>query len=194
MGKRTSDALAIAAILTGAGLGLGLTSRAVEGVADTARDSDSSMRIQIVRPHMDGVRGNVRVRSDVTVRDSYRGPEVYMMRRMRENVRDRERMDRLMIQSDELLLTAKGMNGFDEEGLERLEAQTEALRIQIGEMELSEIEAMLESGKLEAMLEDLGLENLSVDVRLDGDDQRRRRGRRGPRRAVDVPGVDATTN
>jgi len=188
MGKRTSDALAIAAIPSGAGLGLGLTSVAVDGVADTTLDSDSSMRIQIVRHDMDGANG------DVTVRASHKGPSVYMMRRMRADGRDRARMNRLMIQSDELLLNARGMEELDAEEIKKLETQTEALRIQIGELELSEIKAMLQSGKLESVLEDLGLENLSIDVRRDGEDQRRRRRRRGPRRAFDVPDVDASAN
>ena len=103
-------------------------------------------------------------------------------------------MNRLMIQSDELLLNARGMEGLDAEEIKKLETQTEALRIQIGELELSEIKAMLQSGKLESVLEDLGLENLSIDVRRDGEDQRRRRRRRGPRRAFDVPDVDASAN
>ena len=188
MGKRTSDALAITAILSGALLGLGLTSLAVEGVADTDRSSDSSMRIQILRSDLDG---NPR---DVTVGAARGGPNVYMLRRMRERGRDRERMDRLMIKSDELMLQITGMKGFDEDELERLEEQTEALRIKMGELELSEIEAMVQSGKLEAMLRDLGIDNLSIDVRRDGDDQRRRRRRRGPRRAVDLPGVDVSAN
>jgi hypothetical protein len=188
MGKRTSDALAIVAILSGAGLGLGLTGLAFDGVADTALDSDSSMRIQIVRHGMDGIDG------DVTVRASHRAPNAYMMRRMRESGRDRARMDRLMIRSDELLLNARGMEELDAEEIKRLETQTEALRTQIGQLELSEIAAMLQSGKLEAMLEDLGLESLSIDVRRDGEDQKRRRRRRRPRRVVDVPGVDVSAN
>ena len=69
MGNRTSDFIALAAILGGAGLGLGLTSL-VAGTATVARADDASVEVHVVP-------------SRVLVRDGSGAPAIYFRSRTR---------------------------------------------------------------------------------------------------------------
>ena len=172
MGKRTSDFLALAAILSGAGVGLGLTSLRAENRPDTVRDRDeSSVRVE--------VRRGMRVEpGQIIVSTSPRGSIVYMLRRERENVEvHRQRLQRIRV---------------DVESLQR--GQLLELRSQL--RGLGDSEALAELLEAVESLEDLDLgESLTIDVSQDEEDQRRkRRRRRRPRRIADVPNSAGSGN
>ena len=155
MGKRTSDFLALAAILSGAGVGLGLTSLRAENQANTVRENDeSSVRVD--------VRRGMRIEpGQIIVSTSPRSPNVYMLRRTRDNVEvERQRLQRIRV---------------DVENLRR--GQLEELRSQL--RELSESEALAELLEGVECLEDLDLgASLTVDLQREGEVQRRKRRRR----------------
>ena len=195
MGRKTSDFVALAAILAGSGFGLGLTSLFARGapVPDT---DDSSVRVQ-VRRHV------VTVDRDHIIVDGSMAPTVYLRRapfgRLRVNVGELRGVERGLRR---LEWQIKGLEG---ERLERLRSQVEELRLETGKLERSGVKSLLESGEFEALLESLeGLEALedlnfsqdfTIEVRRDDEDGRRRRRRRPPpHRAVDVPDSDAPRN
>ena len=165
MGKRTSDFLALAAILSGAGVGLGLTSLRAENQPNTVRESDeSSVRVE--------VRHRVRVEPGQIVvstspRASRPSPEfermldVYVLRRTRDNVEvERQRLQRIRVDVEDLRRYQ----------LEELQSRVRAL---------SESEALAELLEGVESLEDLDLEeSLTADFQRDGEDQRRKRRRR----------------
>ena len=187
MGKRTSDFLALAAIISGAGVGLGLTGLRAENGPASVRDRDeSSVRVE--------VKHRVRVApGNITVRMSPQGSDTYMWRRMGGAAPDGEHF-RVMIRGEELLIDAQEMAGRDRERLGARRMQLEGLRAQMETLrrraeEAGDSDAWVEMvAELEA-LENLDLgESLRFEVRRgDGDEDQRRRRRRRPRRVADAP-------
>lgn len=208
MGKRTSDFMAFAAILGGAGLGLGLTSLYAEsGGNRRSQTDDASMRFEILRQNIVVEPGRIAetleegqvVRHAIIVGMKGRDvtPEAatrrFRMRtRMGPNGFDRMQLDRLLAQVEEFRRVEREIKGLDGERLERLRAQVEELELEA--RELGDFEALFEALEGIESLEDLDLD-LTIDVRRDDEDQRRRRRRRRPpRRAADVPDSDASGN
>jgi len=208
MGKRTSDFMALAAILGGAGLGLGLTSLFAQSGGDRgSRVDDSSMRFEILRRDIAVERGRIAdsfedgqvVRHAIIV--GMKGSDVTReatARRFRMRTRigptgfDRTQLDRLLAQVDELRRVEREIKGLDGERLERLRAQVGELELEA--RELGDFEALFEALEGIESLEDLDLD-LTIDARRDDEDQRRRRRRRRPpRRAADFPDSDASGN
>jgi hypothetical protein len=198
MGKRTSDFLALAAILSGAGVGLGLTGlRAENGPASVRNRDESSVRVEVKR-RIRVAPGNITVRMSPQGSDTYLGR--YLWRRMGGAGPDGEHF-RVMIRGEELLIDAQEMAGRDRERLgarrmqlEGLRAQMETLRRRAEEAGDSEawVEMVAELEALESL--DLG-ESLRFEVRRgDGDEDQRRRRRRRPRRVADAPDADAPGN
>lgn len=193
MGKRTSDFLALAAILSGAGVGLGLTGlRAEDGPAAVRDRYESSVNVDVKR--------RVRVApGNITVRAFPRGSNAYMWRSRGGDGPDGEQF-RVMIRGEQLLVDAQEMTGLERERLEARRMQLEGLRAQMETLRkrapaTGDSEAWAEMvTELEA-LENLDFgENLTIEVRRgDGDeDRRRRRRRRRPSRVADAPDADAT--
>jgi hypothetical protein len=175
MGKRTSDFMALAAIESGAGLGLGLTGLFAQSGADSVpRAHDSSVRVRVLRRNM-VVEPGRRLDSSAGLHVVHEAPIV--------------EPERLRVR----FFGAREMEGLDREQLERLRAQIEELGRETREM--GDLEGLYEAlGELEA-LEDLDLEaNLTIDILQGDEDQRRKRRRRGPRRAVEGPQVDPSGN
>lgn len=181
MGKRTSDFMALTVILTGAGLGLGLTTLFARA-APVAQVDDASVEIQIVPGRVmvrnRSVAPTIYFRSRAGAYRSNWAPSERLRievkkRRRTEEVSGREELERLMTQVQELLHEAR---------------------------EGREFKAMFVSDGLEALeiLEDLdGDLTMTLDIlqsATDGDEQRRRRRRRHPRRAAEVPDPDAPGN
>ena len=110
MGKRTSDFVALAAILGGAGLGLGLTSL-VTRIAHVARVDDVSVQVHVVPGR-------------VLVRDGSGSPAIYFRSRARWNRPDWAPSEELRAQVEELRLEAWEMADFEtlSEALEGVEA------------------------------------------------------------------------
>ena len=175
MGKRTSDFMALATIVAGAGLGLGLTSLFPQSGADAApRAEDSSVRVRVLR----------------------RNIVVEPGRRLDASEESHVVREALIVEPQRLrvgLFGTQGMEGLDREQLERLRAQVEELRRET--RELGDLEGRYEVLEWEA-LEALELgENLTIDiVQLKDDERRKRRRRRRPRRAVEGPQADALGN
>ena len=206
MGKRTSDFMALAAILGGAGLGLGLTSLFAQSRADGVSHADDFS----VSPGVPGKGSYIRIRGGKSL-------DVEILRRSIELVPGRiadsseepnivrhalivgmER-DRIGLTPDAprfRMRTRVRANGFDRAQLERLRAQVEELRRKAGE--LDEIKALSEALEGVEALEDLDLgQNLTIDIlRSDDDERRRRRRRRGgrPRWTAEAPDSDAPGN
>ena len=186
MGKRTSDFMALAAILGGAGLGLGLTSLLyVESRVDRVPQADDSS----VSRRAPGAGSYIRYRGgrslDVEV---VRHALIVEMDRSKIGVTPEGTAPRFRMR------TRVRANGLDRAQLERLRAQVEELRREAGELdELKELAEALEA--VEA-LEDLDLgQNLTIDIfRSDDDERRRRRRGRRPRWAAEGPGSDAPGN
>lgn len=181
MGTRTSDFIALTAILGGAGLGLGLTSPWA-GTAPVARVDGRSVEVRV------GPRR-------VLARDGSMARTLYFRSRARANRPDWAPSERFRVEAEEFRRVEQG---FDREELDRLMTQVqELLREARGGREF---EAILSEG-LEALelLEDLDVGgDLTMTIDLlqsenDGDEQRRRR-RRRPRRAAEVPDADAFGN
>lgn len=208
MGIRTSDFMAFAAILGGAGLGLGLTSLFAQSGGDRGSHvDDSSMRFEILRRDFVVEPGRiadsfedgqvVRHALIVGMKGSVVTPEAttrrFRMRtRMGPNGFDRMQLDRLLAQVEKFRRVEREIKGLDGERLERLRTQVEELELEA--RELGDFEALFEALEGIESLEDLDLE-LTIDVRRDDEDQRRRRRRRRPpRRAADVPDSDASGN
>ena len=190
MGKRTSDFIALASIVGGAGLGLGLTSLLVENAVPDA--ADSSVRIRVVRPSI-----------------------VERERRLNASADERVVHEALIVppgQAKAELFYSREKMGFDREELERVMAQGGALRLDIlngGDLEglyealenlkalenLEGLEALEALGQLDA-LEGLDLgSDLTIDiVRSYDDERRRRRRRRRPRAAAEIPSFDTPGN
>ncbi len=187
MRKRTSDFMALAAILGGAGLGLGLTSLYARS-APVAQVDDASVEVRVLP-------GRVLVRdgsgaSTIYFRSRARSNrpvwEPLERQRLRVNVEEaRERAADLAreqrnIELEELRRVERAIKGFDRERVERLRAQMEELRLEAREM--ADFEALFEALEGVEALEDLDLERLTNDIRRDEEDERRRRRRRRPRR------------
>ena len=197
MGKRTSDFVAITAILGGVGLGLGLTSLVARSQSDDSsmdleyqrrsirvmpgRISDSSRDIDYIRHaiivEMEG--------REIRVSPQRPGPRFRMRTRIGADGFDRAQFEKLLYQIEELRRVEQEIKGQDGERVERLKAQVEELRLEA--KELSDFEALFEA------LEELEAD-LTMDIRQDGEDQRRRRRRRRPHRVADVPESDGSGN
>ena len=83
-------------------------------------------------------------------------------------------------QLEELRRVEREIEGFDREQVQRLRAQMEELRLEARGM--ADLEALFEALEGVEALEDLDLETLTIDIRRDEEDQRRRRRRRRPGR------------
>ena len=179
MGKRTSDFMALTVILSGAGLGLGLTGL----FARTAQVDDASVEVQIVPGR-------------VMVRHRSADPTIYFRSRVGMYRYDRAPSERFRIEIEERRHIEEGS---DREELERLMIQVqERLR---EAREAREFEAMFVTDGLKEVMEILddldGDLTMTLDVLQsanDGDEQRRRRRRRRPRRVAEVPDSDAPGN
>ena len=185
MGNRTSDFIALVAILGGAGLGLGLTSL-VATTAPVARADDASVDVHVVP-------GRVLVRDGSGARAIYFRSQARSRRRWAPSERlrvyeeaqgrfGRDRVDRLRsnVELEKLRRVQQEIKGFDREQVERLRAQVAELRLEAREM--ADFEALFEALEGVEALEDLDLERLTNDIRRDEEDERRRRRRRRPRR------------
>ena len=173
MGKRTSDFIALAAILGGAGLGLGLTSLYARS-APVAQVDDVSVEVRVVPGRVLVRHGSVR-------------PTIYFRNRARANRLDWAPLERPRVnveeaenQLEELRRVKREITRFDREQVERLRTQVQELRLEAGEM--ADFESLFEALEGLEALQDLDLENLAIDVRRDEEDQRRRRRRRRPPR------------
>jgi hypothetical protein len=174
MGKRTSDFMALATIVAGAGLGLGLTNLFPQSGADAApRAEDSSVRVRVLR----------------------RNIVVEPGRRLDASAWSNVVREALIVEPERLRFGFFGtpkMEGLDREQLERLRAQAEELRREKREMgDLKGRYEVLEWEAFKAL--ELG-ENLTIDVLQLKDDERRKRRRRRPRRAVEGPQADPLGN
>jgi hypothetical protein len=197
--------MAFAAILGGAGLGLGLTSLYAENAGNRrSQADDASMRFEILRRNIVVERGRIAetledgqvVRHAIIVgmkgRDVTREATARRFRmrtRVGPNGFDRTQLDRLLAQAEELRRIEQEFKGQDGERLERLRAQVEELELEAREM--ADFEALFEAFEGVESLEDL---DLTIEMRQDEEDQRRRRRRRPPRRAADVPDSDGSGN
>ncbi len=173
MGKRTSDFMALAAILGGAGLGLGLTSLYARS-APVAQVDDASVDVHVVPGRVLVRHGSVRPTIYFRSRARATGPDWAPSERLRVDVEEGEN------QLEELRRVKRGIKRFDRGQVERLRAQVEGLRLEAREM--ADFEALFEALEGLEALEELDLENLTINVRRDEEDQRRRRRRRHPRR------------
>ena len=172
MGKRTSDFVALAVIVGGAGLGLGLTSLFARSRAAPVPDArHSSVDVQVLRRSIvveptwtARASGERRIVHEALIVEPERieveysvAPSFRFRTRVRTNAPDREPLERLMAQLGELELEGS---------------------------ELDELkERLSEALKGVEVLEDLDLEeNFTIDIlRSDDDDDERRRRRRRPR-------------
>ena len=171
MGKRTSDFMAIAAIFGGAGLGLGLSGLFVAIPADRAPNADdSSIEVRVLRRNIimgprqvdESTTGAPVVHRALIVESDRSGVanEVAPFFRLRTRAR-RSRSER------QRWGTLRG----------EVEVEVEDIRLEAREMvELKKrlFEALSEVEALEDL--DVG-ENVTIDIRRDGDDKRRRRRR-----------------
>jgi hypothetical protein len=180
MGKRTSDIMAFAAILGGAGLGLGLTSLYAENAGHRrSQADDASMRFEILRRNIVVERGRIAE----TLEDGQVVRHAIILGMKGRDVTREAPARRFRMR------TRVGPNG---ERLERLRAQVEELELEAREM--ADFEALFEALEGVESLEDLDLD-MTIDMRRDAEDQRRkRRRRRPPRRAADVPDSDGSGN
>lgn len=191
MGKRTSDFMALAAILGGAGLGLGLTGLLEQSAADHVRNADySPARVRVLRRSM-MMEPGPRIADRSGEADVVRHALIVGMERRQVGETPEVTGPRYRT------LARVGPSGFDRAGLERLLAQVEGLRREAEE--LRELDVPLEASDLEALyealdaveaLQDLDLgQKLTIDIlRSDDDERRRRRRGRRPRRASEGPG------
>lgn len=173
MGKRTSDFVALAAIVGGGGLGFGLTSL-FAGAAPEVQVHDTSVEIRVVP-------GRVLMGPSSTIYlgrpgayPSSKGFRFTMDRRRAEMRSDREDVERLTADAEKLLREALEEGDFSavvlSEALERLDA-----------------------------IEIIGDLDIRVEVRAgsdedEDDDRRRRRRRRRPREEAEVRASGASGN
>ena len=157
MGKRTSDFVALAAILGGAGLGVGLTSLFAR-TTPVAQVDDVSMEVHVVR-------------GQVMVEDRSAAPTIYFRSRARTRRPDRERW---LLRGD--VEDLRRDVGADRE---RLEAELAERREELRRA-LEQLEA-LEDLDLGQYL------TLDIFQRDEDEDRRRRRRRRRPRQEAEVP-------
>ena len=173
MGKRTSDFMAIAAIFGGAGLGLGLSGLFVAIPADRAPNADdSSIEVRVLRRNIimgprqvdESTTGAPVVHRALIVESDRSGvanevaPFFRLRTRARRSRSERQRWGTLR-------------------GEVEVEVEVEDIRLEAREMvELKKrlFEALSEVEALEDL--DVG-ENVTIDIRRDGDDKRRRRRR-----------------
>jgi hypothetical protein len=169
MGKRTSDFMALAAIVGGAGLGLGMTSLA-ESQADRVPQADaSSAKVEVLR------RSRV-----VEPRSIYLRSE------------DGEVVRHSVVAGPRRIRVRYGPEALAPQ-LERLRTQVEELKLQA--RETVDIEALIEALEGVESLEDLELvQDLTIGVRGDDEAQRRRRRKRRPGRTAEVPNPDGSEN
>ena len=175
MGRRTSAFMALAVIVSGAGLGLGLTSLfAQSGAYVVSRADESSVRIRVLRRNM--------VMEPGRRFDPSAGPHVVH--------------EALTFEPERLrvgFFGAREMEGLDREQLERLRTQVRELRRETREM--GDLEGLYEALDELVALVGLDLEaNLTIDILRGDEDQRHRRRRRRPRGAVQGPQVDPSGN
>ena len=163
MGKRTSDFVALAVILSGASVGLGLTSLA--RIQSSSAD-DSSVNVEVLRrsiivgPQFDHER---RVVHEALIVEPERfnvrysiAPSIRFRTRIRQDRSERVQLERLLAEVEGLELEAKAMENLKEALSEALEG-VEALK----KLDLDE--------------------DVTIEIRHDEDDERRRRRRRRPR-------------
>ncbi len=193
MGKRTSDFMAFAAILGGAGLGLGVTGLFAQSRADRVPHSDdSSVRVRVLRHAVIVEPGRIaEARAEVYIARA----EAYVVRHALIDEMERrqiavipEARTRGFRMRTRIRTNVSGGNQ-----LERLRAQVEELVREAEELgEIKELSEALEG--LEA-LEDRDLEEvLRTEILGRDEDQQRRRRRRHPHRATDATDSDAPGN
>ena len=190
MGKRTSDFLALAAIVGGGGLGFGLTSL-FAGAAPEVQVHDTSVEIRVVP-------GRVLMGPSSTIYLGRPGAypsskrfRVTMDRRRAEMRSDREDVERLTAEAEKLLRKALEEGDFSavvmSEALERLDA----IEI-IGDLDIRV------DGTTIDILRGNGLERIEIRAGShedeDEDDRRRRRRRRRPREEAEVRASGASGN
>lgn len=203
MGKRTSDFMALAAILGGAGLGLGLTSLYAQSRADRVPytgdfsvsrglpGAGSRIRIrgrnsrdfEVQRRSMRVVPGRIADSSEEA--DIVRHALIVRMQQSKIGVTPEATAPTFRMR------TQVGAEGFDRAQLEKLLAQIDEVRREAGE--LRELKELYEG--LEAALEDGDLgESMTSDILRSEDDERRRRRKRRPRQAAEAQDSDAPGN
>ena len=188
MGKRTSDFVALAAIVGGGGLGFGLTSLFARA-APEVQVHDTSVEIRVVP-------GRVLMGPSSTIHlgragafPSSKGFRVTMDRRRAEMRSDRQDVERLTAEAEKLLREALEESEFSavvvSEALERLDA----IEI-IGDLDLRVDGTTIE------ILRGNGLERIEVRARSNGDDddRRRKRRRRRPREEAEVRASSGSGN
>ncbi len=186
MGKRTSDFMAFAAILGGAGLGLGVTSLFAQSQADRVLHSDdSSVRVRVLRHAVIVEPGRI---ADARA-------EAYVVRHAL--IERMEGHQIAVIPEAETRMfrmrTRVRTNASVRNQLERLRAQVEELRREAGELgEIKELSEALE--KLEALRDRQSGEVLRIEILRNDEDRKRRRRRRPPHRATDATDSDAPGN
>ena len=193
MGKRTSDFMAFAAILGGAGLGLGVTGLFAQSRADRVPHSDdSSVRVRVLRHAVIVEPGRI---ADARAKVYIARAEAYVVRHALIDEMERPQLavipeagTRRFRMRTRIRTNVSGRNQ-----LERLRAQVEELVREAEELgEIKELSEALEG--LEA-LEDRDLEEvLRTGILGRDEDQRRRRRRRRPHRATDATDSDAPGN
>ena len=189
MGKRTSDFMAFAAILGGAGLGLGVTGLFAQSRADRVPHSDdSTVRVRVLRHALIVEPGRIaEARAEAYV---VRHALIDEMERRQIAVIPEARTRRFRMRT-RIRTNVSGRNQ-----LERLRAQVEELQREAGD--LDELKGLYEALEGLEVLEDLDLgQSLRLDILGSDDDERhrrrRRRGRR-PRTALEAPDSDAPRN
>ncbi len=177
MGKRTSDFMALAAIVGGAGLGLGLTSL-YSNTAPMARMDNASVEVHIVPGRALGREGSL-------------ARTMYFRSRVRESGPDRAQFERIRVFEDDALRIQGMIESLDRERLDQFLAQAGELRRATGELELGELKVLLESVEGLESLENLELgENPTIEIirsEIEADALKRRRRGRRPREAAGVP-------
>ena len=170
MGKRPSDFMALAAIVSGAGLGLGLTNLYAHGRADR-------------EPYSDDASVNIRVpRHRIVVEP----------RRIDDSCADAQVVRHAVIVQPRRITDVHAPEAMAPR-LERLRTQVRELRLQAREM--GDVEGLLEALEGVEALEDVDMErDLTIDILRGDEDQRRRRRRRRPHRAAEVPDSDPSRN
>ena len=189
MGNRTSDFVALATIVGGAGLGFGLTSL-FAGAAPEVQVNDTSVEIRVVP-------GRVLMGPSSTIHlgrpgayASSKGFRFTMDRRraeMRSEMRsDREDVERLTAEAEKLLREALEEGDFSTVLSEALEG-LDAIEI-IGDLDLRVDGTTIE------ILRGNGLERIEVRAGSDEDEDDRRRRRRRPREEAEIRASGASGN
>jgi hypothetical protein len=193
MGKRTSDFMAFAAILGGAGLGLGVTSLFAQSRAYRVPHSDdSSVRVRVLRHAVIVEPGRI---ADARAEAYIARAEAYVVRHaLIERIEGHqiavipEAETRMFRMRTRVRTTVSVRNQ-----LERLRAQVEELRREAGEVgEIMELSEALE--KLEALEDRHSGEVLRIEILRNDEDRKRRRRRRPPHRVTEATDFDGPGN